>query len=320
SLSSLKQSGEMARIVNEALAEVEEIRAKRDRLEAKVIEAERAAEAAQEQQRLEAIELAKKAEEEAEASRLEAERLAKENNERLAREATEKAAEAKRRAEIAEEHRKKVDREMAERREKTLQENKEREERKRREDEEREKIQAQQELEATYDIRCVNVFKLTSHEAVFRRAVLGSLGKKIITKDNQLEFAEYIVSKGGDKITSNIIETIISQKFEDVLKMEKEIEKEDAKKLLDQKDKERVDKKWNDLRLQQVKVVTALFDIQDEYKKWPKNKPFPLDRSQLDKLTIFSKEVIKLCESLTSGNPEEYYKQNRQPSVLIEGN
>ena len=309
-LASLKQGGVMGRIVAEALKDVQAIRAERDAEAAEQEERRRKAEEREEAARVREQErataeldrkriAAEAAQAKAEAAKLKAaqqEGERKEAAKRAAREAEERrkeAAAAHKRAEKEEaEQRKKAEKERAEAKKIDLEyrEMKAAEAERRRK--EAEAVKEQKALDKVYDPRCVHVFRLSSHEAVFRRGVLSEGGRLVIPVDKQFELAKRIradmevaeKNSRGDP-GSHYIDVALSNVIEEGLGLQRKADKEERERLLQRSHIDRVNTHWTTIRRGLQQAEQALQKLIEEQNQWQYEKRlFPMDLNAIERI------------------------------------
>lgn len=320
-LAALKEGGHMAKIVAEVYAEVEAIRAERD-AEAQA-EAERKAEAervAQEQADAEVQEAQAEAET-AKAEHVAAESEAEEQREAVGRAMTakeiaaaeraalaaekaaaEKAAkahaaglEAERRATAAAHRASLIGVEAADLKAKITAEAERRKGQK-------EAIAAQSAKDAAYDVRCGNVFRLVSHEAAFREAVLTDNGRRFIPVDQHLPLAQEIRAKidalevglGNRDLGSVSIKRMVGEVVTHALKTQKMIDEVTRQRLLELNAIERVGGKWKQLAASVARTERFLRAIVDEEAKWDYGSPFPMNMVAMDRLVLSARLIAAL--------------------------
>jgi len=305
-IAALKSSCSMAKLMDEVYVQVQLFRSAKEIEEQALKEEQEAAELAAAEKAVEEEKQAKIAEEQAQLHAAEAEEkaaIAKQKAEEASKAAKLKAEKAAIKAkEEAEEKRAEAERQKTERlrraaEEKLLKKQKAEEKKiyeaeKKAEQERRVKeaadIKAQQELESVYDIRCMNVFRLTSHEAAFRKSILSEYGRKFFPKELQLPLANAIRSeinktemRRGTDLGSATIENYVHDQIELAARAQKDIEKEEQEKIINERSERRVEEIWKSVRRFGVSLESALLKINEEQQKWPKNKPFPLDTDAL---------------------------------------
>jgi ParB-like nuclease domain len=294
-ISSLKQSGEMASIVEEALRQVQAIRAER-----RAAEEAAAAAAAQEAARREAEEA-------------ERQRKAQEREEQLKREAEAaeraKAADAARKREAAEEAKRESERlakEAAEREAKRKAEAaaKAEAEAKQQAKEAAELASVRNQLERAkdpaYDIRCVDVFRVSSHEATFRRAVLSENGRRFVPVSEQFELAQAIrrdidaietkrnMKVGSITVYENVMEHIDERIAAERARLESLKGEEQRAREMEQIEFQRMEEAilndWRKVTRHAASLQSILSKMRDRHYDWTRKYPstnFPLDQNAL---------------------------------------
>lgn len=320
-LAALKEGGHMAKIVAEVYAQVEAIRAERD-AEAQA-EAERKAEAerrAQEQAEAEVQEAQAEAET-AKAEHVAAESEAEEQRAAVGRAATDKEIAAAERAA------KQAEKDAEEKAQKAREAEQEAERRAtaaahrasllgikaaelkakiaaegERRKKEREAIKAQSAKDAAYDVRCGNVFRLTSHEAAFREAVLTDNGRLFISVDQQLPLAQHIRAEidrlekgmGNRDLGSVSIKRMVGEVVTHALKTQKMIDDVERRRLLELNAIERINDKWKQVAASVARTEKFLRGIVEEEQKWDYASPFPMNMLAMDRLAMTAKLIAAL--------------------------
>lgn len=309
-LTTLREGGVMGRIMGEVHAEVEAIRTERAEAERaareKVTAAAEAKRIAEEKRQIDEVKRRRKAEakaneEQAKAKERDAKARAEAAEKAKKAEADRKAAEAKqaeqrkaaaaaRDAEAkAKAERAKAEAVYAEKREK-----------------ERAAIKAQRELEAVYDPRCANVFRLPSHEKVFREAMLSENGKRFIPKDQQLALAKQIRSeidavetKTTRDLGSVTINSMIDAHLSKVIGLQREIDKQEKENLLRASAQARVEEHWASLRRNLATAETVLGKIVAEQESWKyETALFPMHLDDIQRIIDIGKKMEKLKKAL----------------------
>jgi len=313
SLITLKQGGKMGRIMGDIYAEVEAIRAERAEAEAAEREKRERAEAAAEAKRVaeeerQAKEVARRREAEAKAK--EEQEKAKERDAEAKAKAEVKAAKAKEERKAAEDKQakqRKADKEArdAEAKKKAEREKAEAEYAAKRE-KERAAIKALRELEAVYDTRCANVFRLMSHETVFRNAMLSDNGRRFIPRDQQLALAKQIKSeidavetKTSRDLGSVTINSMIDAHLSKVIGLQREIDKQEKEDLLRASAQARVEEHWKSLRRNLATAETVLGKIVAEQESWKyETALFPMHLDDIQRIIDIGKKMEKLKKAL----------------------
>ena len=310
SLAMLKGSGMMGNIVANALEYVNIVRAARDRSAKLAEEARRLAEEKAEAERVKAEAKAKADHErrvqeaEADAQRTaaaqakaaQADAAHKARAEKEARETETRRKDAEKKREIAEKAAQAERDERERQREQTRKANEQREAEAAAEKERRKKeadtIKAQKALDQIYDPRCVHVFRLTSHEAAFRKEVLSENGRRFIPIELQFKLAEKIRAeinpiekKRGMDLGSYTIAQLVKDQIEKAMHEQKKIDKEERDRLLRNNHVERVKILWATIRRGQTQSETALLKLLEEQKNWPWAKDFfPMDTVVIEEM------------------------------------
>ena len=309
-LAMLKSSGQMGKIVANALKEVKAIRDERDALaaeeEAKRQRAEERAEAARIRAEEKAAVEKAKAEERAEAAKAAAkaaEGARKAEAERRAKEAEKERAEAAKRAEKErierEAERKAAEKERAEREAAAA---KERERRR----VEAEAVKAQRDLDKVYDPRCVHVFRLPSHESSFRKAVLSESGRRFIPMANQFELAKQIVEsikvdekKSGHDLGGIVIADAVIRQIDEAMMIQNGVDKEEKANRLRMKAIERVNDHWATIKRNLSQAEIKLAALVEEQTNWEWEKAlFPMDHEAIVRMGQMLERFNALKEKL----------------------
>jgi hypothetical protein len=312
-LATLKTGGVMGRIMGNVYAEVEAVRAEQAEAEREKREKEEQAAAKVEEQRKAEIErqereLQKRREKEEEAERkrkaaadqdakARAEAAANAEKRKQEREAAEaalaeqrKADEAKRKTEAkAKADRQKADQEEREKRAK-----------------EKAAIKAQKELEAIYDPACAHIFRLTSHEKVFRDAVLSENGRRFIPKANQLALAKHIraeidevETKRGYDLGTVTISQMLQLELAKLIGIQRDIDDEEQKLLLQESAQKRVEEYWKTLRRGMQQAESALEKLVKEQSSWPYDKAlFPMYLEDITRIVDIGHQMERLKRAL----------------------
>ena len=312
-LSMLKNSGKMGELISAVYADVEAIRAeraeaarvKREKEEQTVRDAE--AKRREEEKRQEA-ELKKKqeAEKQAEWDRQQAEERDAKTKAAAAVEA-EKAKQEREAAEAALKAQREADKEAREAEKKAEAERKaEAKAEADRLDKERKAVAAQKKLEAVYDIACVNVFRLTSHEATFREAVLSDNGKRFIPKDQQHALAKQIRAeidtaekRSGRDLGSVTIVSMIEAHLARLIGIQRDIDKKEKEELLRASAQKRVEELWKILRRGLVQSEGALEKLVNEQTGWAYDKAlFPIHFDDIDRIITIGRRMQGMKKAL----------------------
>jgi colicin import membrane protein len=312
-LSMLKNSGKMGDIVAGVYAEIEAIRAERQtKIDAERKTAEEAERKAEEKRQF-AEKVKREAEEKAATEAIRRRKEAEEAEKKKAADAEHKRREAEK-AE-AEAKRKRKDREAreAENREKreaatkakVEQDAKDRAERER-QAKEKDAVAAQKKLEAVYDVRCANVFRLTSHEAAFRESVLSENGRRFIPRDKQLELAQFIRAdidkeerRSGRDLGSSTIQSMVGAIITKAIGLQRDIDEQERQALLVKDAVARVEKRWTLMRQGLQQAENALGQLAEDQQSWPYDKHlFPIDLDAIERLTLIGNQITAIKKRL----------------------
>jgi hypothetical protein len=170
---------------------------------------------------------------------------------------------------------------------------------------EREAIKAQEEMESTYDMRCGNVFRLTSHEAAFREAVLTPNGRRFIALEQHLALAQHVraqidaIEHGTRRDLGSVsIKQMVGDHITQAITAQQEIDAAEKQRLLSLSAVERVNGKWKQLAATVARVETFLSQIAEEEAKWEYDQPFPMNVAAIERMALAAKLIGKLKEKI----------------------
>ena len=141
----------------------------------------------------------------------------------------------------------------------------------------------------TYDIHCVSVFGVASHEASFRKAVTSPNGKQFIPLEQQRPLAKAIRDKmAADKAQHGGQEGTLSpsQYVQEVLReaMGLQAQQDGSDALLyPPPEEERVLNQWDKARKTLQDLERTIGAIAEAEKAWSSDKPFPVDVAALNR-------------------------------------
>ena len=164
----------------------------------------------------------------------------------------------------------------------------------------------QEELEATYDVDCIHLFKVPQQEKTFRDVVLSLNGIRFFQKNQQVPLAKSILSeideiekKRGTTLGSNTIKEMLNVHLRKAMKMQKNIDEKERAKLLLEKDKKRVSNLWGTVRRGLQQAESALEKLVLEQEQWNYDGPFEIDPDAVGKLRGIGKRFDRLSKELT---------------------
>lgn len=155
-----------------------------------------------------------------------------------------------------------------------------------------------------YDIRCVNVFKVASHEASFRKSVTSPNGKKFIPLEQQRPLAEAIrdsmaagKARHGGQEGISTPGMYVQEVLREAMGLQAQQDGSDAL-LHPPPEEESVLKQWDEARKTLQDLERTIGAIAEAEKAWSSDKPFPVDVAALNRTVGIAARLEKYRKRL----------------------
>jgi ParB/RepB/Spo0J family partition protein len=183
---------------------------------------------------------------------------------------------------------------------------------------EKEAVETQKNKAADYDEACGNIFRLTSHEAAFRTAVLTERGKRFFPVNKQLELAKRVRAqintvekKRSHDVGSTTIKGIIREFLDEAVREQKAVDESEKKRMLAESLRERINERWQTIRRGMLQAEAALINLIDDLKKWPEGEMMPFDMEVADRVIAVGKRFETFKQSMGDKHGQGAPKRTR---------
>ncbi len=163
------------------------------------------------------------------------------------------------------------------------------------------------ETDVTYDARCSNIFRLPSHERVFRSEITTERSRRFITVEQQLEVAKAIrnsidetEAKRHMDLGSNTIQTFVRNLVSDAIGVNKKISDYEKEQLLKQDADRHINDAWKTIQRGTLQQQGGLAKLREEYGKWAENHPDEAPLWRQDIVTVLLQNSATLDKLLKS--------------------
>jgi hypothetical protein len=151
-----------------------------------------------------------------------------------------------------------------------------------------------------YDMRCVEQFRLGSHEQIFRKMMLSPSGRRFFTKDQQLPLAEQLRAEieraegGKGDLRPHTVREMVGRHLSQAMGFQRKVDEEERQFWLAHDTYERVKDRWTKIRRHLEAAEAEFGKLIKEKEAWTDSRLFPVDLIAIDRIILTGKQCERM--------------------------